>query len=69
MHALVDSMEHIICASVSLVSKYVSACVNTCVRTGLKDDRHVRGVEEFDGVFSLLSSVFSVSDWEIHTPS
>jgi hypothetical protein len=47
----------------------VRACVSTCELTGLKDDRHVGGVEEFDGVFSLLSSVLGISDREIHTPS
>jgi hypothetical protein len=36
---------------------------------GLKNDRHVGGVEELDGIVSLLSSVLLVLDGKIHTPS
>jgi len=36
---------------------------------GLKDDRHVRGVEKLDRVVSLLSTVLLVLDRKIDTPS
>lgn len=36
---------------------------------GLKNDRHVGSVEEFDGVSSLLSTVFLVFDRKVNTPS
>ena len=35
----------------------------------MKDDRHVRGVEELDRVVSLLSTVLLVLDRKIDTPS
>ena len=35
----------------------------------LKDDRHVGSVEEFDGVFSLLTTKFGVLYGEVHTPT
>ena len=38
---------------------------NTC----LQDDRHVGSIEQFDWVFSLLSSVLGITDWKIHSPS
>lgn len=48
-----------------IVSLFSCDYDNTC----LQDDRHIGGVEQFDWVFSLLSSVLGITDWKIHSPS